>query len=182
MPTHVGFRAHVKIASYRIVSCLVFLTYSVETKTRNYDTIREACAQKLTRVRSIYRTEPTTKKWKNRKPKSKNNGHAQKHRQKVRESVSGSDGMLLRINVTSDISYNTSNDSYNIFNWFLKKIGIRLSPNRPIRGFFSCLWQQLLYCDRVSDTRPPTNGVCWSPALQRLLDYRIYSITKIIRY
>ena len=116
------------------------MTYSVETKTRNYDTIREACAQKLTRVRSIYRTEPTTKsgKTENRKakitdtprcigkksvesaepvPEKKRKATAGRLRRKGRnESVSGSDGMLLCINVTSDISYNTSNDSYNIFN------------------------------------------------------------------
>jgi len=39
-----------------------------------YDTIRDAvftCAQKLTRVSLIYRTEPTTKKWKNRKSKKR---------------------------------------------------------------------------------------------------------------
>ena len=120
------------------------MTYSVETKTRNYDTIREACAQKLTRVRSIYRTEPTTKsgKTENRKakitdtprsigkksvesaepvPEKKRKVTAGRIRRKGRlqagnESMSGSDGMLLCINVTSDISYNTSNDSYNIFN------------------------------------------------------------------
>jgi len=125
------------------MSCF-FLTYSVETKTRNYDTIREACAQKLTRVRSIYRTEPTTKsgKTENRKakitdaprnigkksvesaepvPEKKRKTTAGRIRRKGRlqagnESMSGSDGMLLCINVTSDISYNTSNDSYNIFN------------------------------------------------------------------
>jgi len=37
-----------------------------------YDTIRDAILtrnQKLTRVGLIYRTEPTTKKWKNRKNK-----------------------------------------------------------------------------------------------------------------
>jgi len=40
-----------------------------------YDMIRGAiltCAQKPTRVSLIYRTEPTTKKWKTEKPKSKN--------------------------------------------------------------------------------------------------------------
>jgi len=47
---------------------------------RKYDTIRDAiltCAQKLTRVSLIYRTEPTTKKWKTEKRK---NGYAQKYR------------------------------------------------------------------------------------------------------
>jgi len=49
------------------------------------DTIRDAiltCAQKLTRVSLIYRTEPTTKKWKTEKVNSKN-GYAQKYRQTV---------------------------------------------------------------------------------------------------
>jgi len=39
-----------------------------------YDTTRDViltCAQKLTRVSLIYRTEPTTKKWKTEKLKSK---------------------------------------------------------------------------------------------------------------
>jgi len=53
------------------------------------DTIRDAiltCNQKLTRVSLIYRTEPTTKKWKKaeKKLKSKRNGCAKKYRQSVR--------------------------------------------------------------------------------------------------
>ena len=47
-------------------------------RLRHYDragvTIRDAiltCAQKLTRISLIYRTEPTTKKWKTEKVKSK---------------------------------------------------------------------------------------------------------------
>jgi len=42
--------------------------------TIRYDTLRDAiltCAQKLTRVSLIYRTEPTTKRWKTVKLKSK---------------------------------------------------------------------------------------------------------------
>ena len=47
-----------------------------------HDTIREAiltCAQKLTKVSLIYRTETKTRKWKNEEVKSKN-GYAQKYR------------------------------------------------------------------------------------------------------
>jgi len=48
-----------------------------------YDTTRHAIltgAQKPTRVS----TEPTTKKWKNRKTEKQKNGYAQKYRQTVR--------------------------------------------------------------------------------------------------
>jgi len=44
------------------------------TDTIRYDTIRDdilTCAQKPTRVSLIYRTGPTTKKWKNRKTEKK---------------------------------------------------------------------------------------------------------------
>ena len=64
--------------------------YAMQTKTPDvrgdnrdngrYDTIRDAiltCARKPTRVSLIYRTEPTTKKCKTEKLKSKN-GYAQK--------------------------------------------------------------------------------------------------------
>ena len=47
-----------------------------------YDTMRDAiltCARKLTRVSLIYRTEPTSKKWKIGNLKSKN-GYAQNYR------------------------------------------------------------------------------------------------------
>jgi len=47
--------------------------HHTDTHTR-YDTIRDAiltCAQKPTRVSLIYRTGPTTKKWKNRKTEKK---------------------------------------------------------------------------------------------------------------
>ena len=45
--------------------------------------IRDAiltCAQKLIRISLIYRTKPTTKKWKTVKLKSKKNRYAQKYR------------------------------------------------------------------------------------------------------
>jgi len=52
-----------------------FCTWNItEFNTLVHDTIRDAiltCAQKLTRVSLIYRTEPTTKKWKTGKLKSK---------------------------------------------------------------------------------------------------------------
>ena len=51
-----------------------------------YNRIRDAiltCAQKLTRVSLIYRTKPTTKKWKTEKVKIKKTD-TQKYRQTVR--------------------------------------------------------------------------------------------------
>ena len=65
------------------ISCstLHVRTYcNLTSATKGYDTIRDAiltCARKPTWVRLIYRTEPTTKKWKTEKLKSKN-GYAQK--------------------------------------------------------------------------------------------------------
>jgi len=66
-----------------------------------HDTIRYYfnCAQKLTSVNLIYRTQPTTKKYKREKLKSKN-GHAQTYRypgirevspEKEKESYGGKD-------------------------------------------------------------------------------------------
>ena len=52
-----------------------------------YDTIRDAtltCAQKQTWVSSIYRMEPTTKKWEKQKNQKVRNGYTQKYRQTVR--------------------------------------------------------------------------------------------------
>jgi len=50
---------------------------------RRYDTIRDAiftCAQKLTRVSLMYRTEPSTKKWGKEKKLKSQNGLARKCR------------------------------------------------------------------------------------------------------
>jgi len=51
--------------------------------SKRYDTIRDAilmCAKKVTGVSLMYHTEPTTKKWKTEKLKSKKIGYAQKFR------------------------------------------------------------------------------------------------------
>jgi len=60
-------------------------TIQPKIRTATIRTIRDAivtCAQKLTRVSLIYHTEPTTKKWKNRKTKKVKNRYAQKRRKK----------------------------------------------------------------------------------------------------
>jgi len=62
-------------------------TIQPKIRTATIRTIRDAivkCAQKPTRVSLIYHTEPTTKKWKNRKTKKVKNGYAQKRRKTVR--------------------------------------------------------------------------------------------------
>ena len=63
---------------------------AVNTDTIRYDTIRDAvlkCAQKPTQVTLIYRTEPTTKKWKTAKLKSKKTDVLSKQSGKSVESV-----------------------------------------------------------------------------------------------
>jgi len=125
-------------AAFSAICLFAFVSVSEQNKLR-YDTIRDAiltCAQKLTWVPSlIYRTEPTTKKCKAEKLKSKKkriclkisinsprvspeeekegNGDLQQRKVLSREWKSGGDGILVVISIKVISGFATFGESVN---------------------------------------------------------------------
>ena len=69
-----GFRRHPVRKTLRNYATVTSLNYALLSNTIRCDSIRDAiltCAQKLTWVSSIYRTEPNSQKWKTEKLKTK---------------------------------------------------------------------------------------------------------------